>query len=72
MDSGNGKVVDTNGKSTVVVCFNCRQRLELRISYGRASPETAYHFMSLADELRPDAPFISERIRHYREKLGQK
>ncbi|MCP5204853.1 MAG: hypothetical protein H6992_11915 [Pseudomonadales bacterium] len=35
----------------------------------RASPELAYYLMSLAGELRPDAPFIGERIRHYRDKL---
>lgn len=40
------------------------------LQFERASPETALYLMSLAGELRPDAAFIEERIRHYREKLG--
>jgi len=42
------------------------------LQFEQVAPETAYYLMSLAGELRPDAPFINERIRHYREKLGQK
>lgn len=40
------------------------------LQFEQVSPETAYYLMSLADKLRPDAPFISERLRHYRQKLG--
>ncbi len=40
------------------------------LQFERASPETALYLMSLAGELRPDAAFIDERLRHYREKLG--
>lgn len=42
------------------------------LQFEQVAPETAYYLMSLAGELRPDAPFINERMRHYREKLGQK
>ena len=37
----------------------------------RESPEMALLLMLLAGQLRLDAPFISERILHYREKLGK-
>ena len=42
------------------------------LQFEQVAPETAYYLMSLAGDLRPDAPFINERIRHYRDKLGQK
>lgn len=40
------------------------------LQFENASPETAYYLMSLAQQLRPDAPFIEERLQHYRNKLA--
>jgi hypothetical protein len=41
------------------------------LQFERASPETAYYLMTLARQLRPDAPFIEERVQHYRNKLTE-
>jgi hypothetical protein len=38
----------------------------------RVSPEMALQLMSLAQQLRPGAEFINERVQHYRDKLGNK
>ncbi len=40
------------------------------LQLGPESPKLALQLMSLAQKLRPGAPFIEERIAHYRKKLG--